>query len=210
MSTISREGHTYWNWGQISLTELGAVRLNPVIWKSAWEPEKPFLLNRLNGNPAPWDANAYAELRGFMNSIPEGKMRDDAQERIARLDCTSKDKSLASCDPAAKPPDWQKKLARGNVDYAAYVKALATELRGLVCVEDVNAVYILRGMIKSKWFYRTGGEAPALVDFIMSKDCPLSASLTDDDKATLLEVKQVAEIVKKESAPPPPASKKEQ
>lgn len=129
---------------------------------------------------------------------------------IARLDCTSKDKSLASCDPAAKPPDWQKKLARGNVDYAAYVKALATELRGLVCVEDVNAVYILRGMIKSKWFYGTGGEAPALVDFIMSKDCPLSASLTDDDKATLLEVKQVAEIVKKESAPPPPASKKEQ
>ncbi len=190
------------------------VRLDPVIWKSAWPPQNYFLSFQLNinkGDPLPWDANAYAELRSLMNSIPEGKMRDDALERIIRLDCTSKDKFLASCDPAAASPrevlDWQKKLARHNVDYAAYAKALATELRGLVCVEDVNAVYILRGIFASARLANTAREASALVDFIMSPKCPVSASLTDDDKAKLLEIKRVAEIVEKESAPPP-ASKK--
>ena len=39
---------------------------------------------------------------------------------------------------------------------------------------------------------RAGPEAPALVDFIMSKDCPVSASLTDADKANLLRIKQNA------------------
>ena len=37
-----------------------------------------------------------------------------------------------------------------------------------------------------------GPEAPALIDFIMSKDCPVSASLTDADKARLLQIKRDA------------------
>jgi hypothetical protein len=32
----------------------------------------------------------------------------------------------------------------------------------------------------------------ALIDFIMSKDCPVSPSLTDGDKASLLRIKQDA------------------
>ncbi|MGQ0445594.1 MAG: hypothetical protein ACT4O2_10840 [Beijerinckiaceae bacterium] len=39
----------------------------------------------------------------------------------------------------------------------------------------------------------TGRDGPALVDFIMSKDCPISAALSDDDKAKLLYIKQDAE-----------------
>ena len=38
----------------------------------------------------------------------------------------------------------------------------------------------------------TGPEAPVLVDFITSKDCPVSASLTDADKAELLRIKEEA------------------
>jgi hypothetical protein len=34
-----------------------------------------------------------------------------------------------------------------------------------------------------------GPEAPALIDFIMAKDCSVSASLTEADKARLLQVK---------------------
>jgi hypothetical protein len=37
-----------------------------------------------------------------------------------------------------------------------------------------------------------GPEAPALIDFILSKDCPVSAALTDADKAQLLRIKQDA------------------
>ena len=41
-------------------------------------------------------------------------------------------------------------------------------------------------------FEATSSEAPALVDFIMGKDCPVSASLTDADKESLLRIKQEA------------------
>jgi hypothetical protein len=37
-----------------------------------------------------------------------------------------------------------------------------------------------------------GREAPALIDHIMSPACPVSAALTEDDKARLLEVKKEA------------------
>ncbi len=38
----------------------------------------------------------------------------------------------------------------------------------------------------------TGTEAPRLIDFILSKDCPVSALLTEDDKGKLLVIKQEA------------------
>jgi hypothetical protein len=41
------------------------------------------------------------------------------------------------------------------------------------------------------------------VDFILSKDCPVSACPTDGDKGPLLKIKQEAE----KNFPPPPASK---
>ena len=141
-----------------------------------------------------------------MNSIPEGESREEALKRIERLDCNSPDKTLASCDPDAPPPpqvlEWQKKLAAASVDGAAYAKALAAELRNLVCTNDANAIYILRGMIRS---YRFADTDPVLVNYIMSKDCPVSASLNDDDKAKLLKIKQDAE----KKSPPPTASKRE-
>jgi hypothetical protein len=100
--------------------------------------------------------------------------------------------------------DLQKKLAAAGADEAAYAKALAAELRSLVCASDANAIHILRGISNRRRLAETGGEA-ALVDFIWSKDCPVSASLTEDDKAELLKIKQDAE----KKFAPPPASKKE-
>ena len=168
--------------GEIDPAELGAVRLEAAVerWKPVWRKDIRY--------PVPWDAKAYAELRVLMNGIPEGEMRDDALKRIETLDCGNPDKLLASCDPAVKPPpevlDWQKKLKAAGVDDAAYAKALATELQSLVCTSDANAIYILRGVIENLAASRAGREAPALVDFIMSKDCPVSASLTGDDKGS--------------------------
>jgi hypothetical protein len=123
------------------------MRLDDVIWKLFWRPLR--LPSLLLSTPTPWDTKNYEELRSLMNSIPEGEMRDAALERIERLDCGNPDKTLASCDPAAAPPpavmDWQKKLAAASVDYGAYAKTLATELRGVICAGDANAIHILRG-----------------------------------------------------------------
>jgi hypothetical protein len=190
------------NWGGIDPAELGAVRLDATLerWKPVWKKGIIY--------PVPWDGKAYAELRVSMNGIPEGQRRDAALKRIEALDCGDPDKLLASCDPAAKPPhevlDWQKKLKAAGGDGAAYAKALATELQGLVCNNDANAIHILRGVIENQRLRDTGREAPALVDFIMSKDCPVSAALPGDDKENLLAIKQYAE---KRFAPPPTSNK---
>ncbi len=191
-------------WGKVPRAKLGAVRLETVTWNPAWP---------LKGDPVPWDAKAYAKLRDLMmNSIPEvmtHNLRGDALKRIETLDCANPDKTLASCDSAAAPPPhvlvWQKELAAAGIEDAAYKKALATELRGLVCESDAHAIYILRSMITSFRLGYTGREAPALVDFIMSKDCPVSGALTDDDKTKLLKIKQDAEQI----SGPPPALKKQ-
>jgi hypothetical protein len=167
------------------------------IWleRATWEP------------PGPWEANAYAVLRGVMNSIPEGNMRDDALKRIEILNCGNPDVTLASCDPDDDPPPEvlvsQKELAAASAADTAYAIALATELRSLVCASDGNPIYILRGVVRG--VFGVGRLTETDVDFIMSKDCPVSASLTVDDKAKLLKIKQNAE----RKFPPPPALKKE-
>jgi hypothetical protein len=61
-----------------------------------------------------------------------------------------------------------------RVDHSAYVKALATELKALVCSGGDDAIHILCGLLKK------------------SKDCQVSASLTDADKGSLLQIKRDA------------------
>jgi uncharacterized protein YjbI with pentapeptide repeats len=198
---------------QIDPTQFGPVhsgdKNKDAAWKAVWRPVD----SDPDFEPLPWDTKAYAALRNSMNNIPEGqfRVREAALERIKSLDCTAK--ALGSCNPAAKPPpavlDWQNQFARANVDDAAYSKALATELQNLVCANDANAIHILRGL-SNEYFgpprlAAAGREASALVDFIMSKDCPVSAALTDDDNASLLQLKQDAE----KKFPPPPVLKKE-
>jgi hypothetical protein len=107
-------------------------------------------------------------------------------------------------------PDWseaevlQEKLKAAALDEAEYAKSLTKELRSLVC-DNANAIPILRGIVVFGRLAATGREAPALIDVIMSKDCPVSAALTDDDNASLLQLKQDAE----KKFPPPPVLKKE-
>jgi hypothetical protein len=96
--------------------------------------------------------------------------------------------------------DWQKKLEATDADDAGFEKALAKEVRARICANDANAIYILPGT--GGRLAETGREAPELVDFIMSKDCPVSASLTDARKAKPRAIKQDAE---KEFLPPPAA-----
>jgi hypothetical protein len=105
-------------------------------------------------------------------------MRDAALKRIQTLDSANPGKNLASCDPAAAPPPevlvWQKKLSAASVDYEAFATALAKELRSLVCEADADAIHILRGIASNGQLAATGPEAPALIDLILSKDCPVS------------------------------------
>ena len=83
-------------------------------------------------------------------------------------------------------------LKADGVDDAAHAIALAAELKKLACSGDRDAAYVVRGYGFLERLYAAGAEAPALIAFIMSKDCPVSASLTDADKAKLLGTKRDA------------------
>jgi uncharacterized protein YjbI with pentapeptide repeats len=135
------------NWGKIEPAKLGTVRLKDVTWKPVWRPVD----SARTSDPVPWDAKAYAELRFSMNSIPEGERRDEALKQIEKLDCGNPDKTLASCDPATAPPSevlgWQEELKAATLDDTTFEKAVATELRGLICASDDNAIHILRSII---------------------------------------------------------------
>jgi hypothetical protein len=90
------------------------------------------------------------------------------------------------------------------VSEATYEAALARELRTLVCSGDGDpnymfrrvsrnqALYILRGISSNDRLAATGPQAAALIESVMGKDCGVSSSLTDDDKARLRQIKRDA------------------
>lgn len=162
---------------------LTAIRLPdaPETWRPSWTDD--------HGTAYPWNDKAYQDLRQTMESLPPGAPRDSVLHLIRSLDCANPDPRLASCDPSVQPPPeaaaWRKSLEDAGVDDAAYAKALAAALKTLVCTGGEDAAYILRGLLSNNRIKAAGPEAPALVDAIMSKDCPVSASLTDADKAKL-------------------------
>ncbi len=150
---------------------------------------------------------AYQELRDMMEALhrpgPQRNVllqRNALLYRISSLDCANTDKLLGSCDPSIPPPDeadrWRKSLEDARVDDAAYARALATELKSLVCSGGDDAVYVLRGLLANDRLEAAVSEVPRLVDDIIgadkSTDCPVSASLTEADKASLLQIKRDA------------------
>ena len=150
------------------------------------------------GNVHPWNEQVYDELRRAIESVPAGLPRVQALESFRRADCGSSDPALASCDPSVPPPPeaavWRKSLEDAKVNESSYAKALATTLKTLVCSGGDEAVFVLGGIASplNNSLAAAGPEAPALIDFIMSKDCPVSAPLTDAVKADLLRIKQDA------------------
>jgi uncharacterized protein YjbI with pentapeptide repeats len=148
------------------------------------------------GKVQPWNDDFYRHLREAIDSLSPNGRRDQALDRIRSLDCANPDPTLASCDPTLPPPaeaaSWRKALEDARVEDSAYAKVLAAALKRLVCSGEDNAADVLRGLLKNGRLRAAGQEAPALVDFIMSKDCPVSGSLTDAGKANLLRTKQKA------------------
>jgi hypothetical protein len=147
------------------------------------------------------DATYTALRRSIEQTVPEGPNRNNVLERMAILDRARKGDDLASCDPSAKPPDrvkaWKNMIEAAKVDQGAYAKALAAILGGLVCSNEADRIYVLRGLLRSAplgedRFLETGAEMPALAKRITSPECPVSAALTDADKNAIAEATKFA------------------
>jgi uncharacterized protein YjbI with pentapeptide repeats len=193
-------GALLWRSGSGSGADVAAISLadSPDLWRPIWKDPV--------GQVQPWNDKAYQDLRKMMESLPAAVLPQDALERIRRLDCANPDPTLAPCDPSLPPPPeaaaWLKALEDARVDNTAHAKALAKVLKTLLCSGNDNAEYVLDGGVLmvvhlpvgniTGLLADVGPEAPALVDFIMSKDCPLFTSLTDEDKTFLLRIKEQA------------------
>jgi uncharacterized protein YjbI with pentapeptide repeats len=158
----------------------------------------------------PWSNDGYQDLRESMQLIPAGPMRDLALDRIRRLDCANPDSTLASCSPQVEDTSQQKSLEDARVDDSTYAKYLAAVLKDLVCNGVDNggfyfkgrmppmigdgAIYVLRGLMYAfpppNRIEATGLEAAALIDSIGSKDCLAFTTLSDADRAVLLQIQR--------------------
>jgi uncharacterized protein YjbI with pentapeptide repeats len=149
-----------------------------------WTPSEAVSLS----SSTPWTNATYTALRqSIEREIPEGAILRSALDRVAILDCASKDDGLASCDPAAAPPDavtqWEKMIEAASINPSAYTKALAAILGDLVCTaEKGEGIYVLRGLLKSARINETGSEVSGLAKRITSTECPISKALTYADK----------------------------
>ncbi len=147
----------------------------------------------------PWDGQAYQDLQTVMEALPLGPLGDQPLDRIQSLDCGNPDATLASCNPSASPPPeaeaWRKTLDAASADERAYADALAKVLKSLVCSGGGDATDVVRSLGFQNRLRAAGAAASDLIRDLTNKDsktCPVSASLTDADKAGLLRVKQDA------------------
>ena len=68
----------------------------------------------------------------------------------------------------------------------------ADQLKTLACAVDEDALYVVRGLIANGRIKDTRAEATGLVKAILKADCPVSAALTEADKAALNRIAEVA------------------
>jgi uncharacterized protein YjbI with pentapeptide repeats len=110
-------------------------------------------------------------------TVPEGETREYALKRI----------EILNPNVSGNKASARVILKKGRAEEeTAYQKALADKLKGLACSDyEENARYIVPGFVKNDRIKDTGAEAPGLVEAILDPKCPVSAALTEDDKAAL-------------------------
>jgi uncharacterized protein YjbI with pentapeptide repeats len=202
---------------RFSLESIEAIAHQVIVWDSAYLPFN---------DPEPWTEASYLALKKLIEKVPTRQFgleemiaqlsepqftvpqtfagRDAALKRIAILDPNK------SFEFDAEVPKWKKKLEAKAVGpeefeeaFSRELNGLARELKALACSGDANAVYVVRGMLKTHrdlpniflnkklgpgppgLIENLGTQAPGLVEAILKPDCPVSAALTEADKAAL-------------------------
>jgi uncharacterized protein YjbI with pentapeptide repeats len=177
---------------------LSAIRMweDDKTWHPRWQDSKQ--------QDRAWDDKAYDALRISLQSLPSGRLRDDALGRIEILDCSSPDKTLQSCNPAAAPPpkaaEWRNAVTTDTVGVKAYRDALAESLKALFCSGNENAIFVVHAVAKFGPLRQAGPAALGLIAELLSKDssdCPVAVSLTDADRAMLQSIKQEITSIEK-------------
>jgi len=133
-------------------------------------------------NESAMSKDEFDNLRAQIEEIPEGEERKNALERIGKLD-PDNSRNVASA---------RKTLEKRSVAKTADKMSLADQLKTLACSVDEDALYIVRGLIANGRINDTRAKATGLVEAILKPDCPVSAALTEADKAALKKIAKEA------------------
>jgi len=133
-------------------------------------------------NESAMSKDEFDNLRAQIEEIPEGEERKNALERIGKLD-PDNSRNVASA---------RKTLEKRSVAKTADKMSLADQLKTLACSVDEDALYIVRGLIANGRINDTRAKATGLVEAILKQDCPVSAALTEADKAALKKIAKEA------------------
>jgi len=133
-------------------------------------------------NESAMSKDEFDNLRAQIEEIPEGEERKNALERIGKLD-PDNSRNVASA---------RKTLEKRSVAKTADKMSLVDQLKTLSCSVDEDALYIVRGLIANGRINDTRAKATGLVEAILKPDCPVSAALTEADKAALKKIAKEA------------------
>jgi uncharacterized protein YjbI with pentapeptide repeats len=164
-------------------TFAGTDMRNAEVWRTNFEGASLTAVFEDGVKEGAVSKEEFAALQAMITKeVPEGETREYVLKRI----------KILNPDIFGPEASEQETLEKGRVDITAYGSALADELNCLACSRDENALYVVRGLIRNGRIWETGAQAPGLVEAILKPDCPVSATLTEADKAALKKVAKEA------------------
>jgi uncharacterized protein YjbI with pentapeptide repeats len=155
----------------------GANMSGAEVWRASFAHASWTAVSVDGLNASPISKTDFAELQAITKEKPEGEERKSALEYIDNLN-----------------PDIPVNEASAGelVEQKSVAASLADQLETLACSVDEDALYIVRGLLANDRIKDARAKAPDLVEAILSKDCPVSAALTDADKAALTKIAKEA------------------
>ena len=164
---------------------------NAAVWYMSFEGASLAAVSEDNLNPKAISKDEFVALKAYiMKEVSEGIQREAALDRIEKL---NPDK--LNPDIIGPETSQTQALEKGRAaNEAAYQKALADDLKSLVCSGDESASYIVRGLVDTRRISHAGPFAPGLIEDILAPGCPVSTSLTEQDKANLRKLAKEAQL----------------
>jgi uncharacterized protein YjbI with pentapeptide repeats len=164
-------------------TLAGMKMSGATVWRTSFAAASltEVLEDGLNANGL--SKSEFATLQStILKEVPEGGQREQALKRI----------EILNPDIFRPEASEQETLEKGRANETVYRKTLADQLKSLACSGDEKARYIVRGLWVNGRIKDTGDLAPCLVEAILKPDCPVSAALTDFEKAALKKIAEEA------------------
>jgi uncharacterized protein YjbI with pentapeptide repeats len=142
----------------------------------------------LTQSATPWMEKDYLDLKkNIEHNVEDELTRTRALKQIERLRCENNDNQLAPCNSEAVPSTFPDRIKKAAVDERSYSAALTDSLVDTICSAGSGAVYILRSILRplNPSISVSRINAQKFDERLGKKDCPVSAHLTEDDKADL-------------------------